>query len=158
MIDAALYLLEGEYGEAVFAGVAAIPIIEYLARGVQWSRLGKTLIKPLSNEIGAIGDLSKIAPKGESFLNKARNTYNRLLGKEYPTKLNLGRKAQPYDPKTGRFLSYIVNPGLKLSPITRFSSGFTQGWAETKGAVGATPVGRAGNVGYMLGNIIGHLL
>ena len=81
----------------------------------------------------------------------------KLWGKEYPTKLNRGGKVQPYNPETGRFLSYDSNPGFKLSPINRFSSGSVQGWAEAKGAVGATPVGRAGNIGYMLGRIIGGL-
>ena len=86
------------------------------------------------------------------------NSLKKLAGKEYPTKLNRGGKLQPYDPKTGRFLSYNSNLGLKLSPLTRFASGFAQGWAEAKGASGATPVGSAGNLGYMLGNTIGNLL
>ncbi len=86
------------------------------------------------------------------------SSFRKLVGKEYPSKLNRGGKLQPYDPKTGRFLSYGSNPGLKLSPLTRFTSGFAQGWAEAKGATAATPVGPAGNFGYMLGNVIGHLL
>jgi hypothetical protein len=95
--------------------------------------------------------------KFKSALDKAKNIFNTLIGKNYPTKLNRGATPQPYDPETGCFLSYSSNPGLKMSPISRFSTGFAQGWAEAKGAPGATPVGKAGNIGYIAGNITGNL-
>jgi len=95
--------------------------------------------------------------RAKSFWNKTKNIFNKLIGKDYPTKLNRGAKLQPYDPVTGRFLSYNANPGLKMSPISRFSAGFAQGWAEAKGAGVATPVGKAGNLGHMIGNTIGNL-
>ncbi|HEC32620.1 MAG TPA: hypothetical protein ENI41_09025 [Deltaproteobacteria bacterium] len=103
---------------------------------------------------GRLGRISQGGVKAKSL----RSSFRKLVGNDYPTKLNRGGKLQPYDPKTGRFLSYSSNPGLKLSPLTRFTSGFAQGWAEAKGATGATPVGSAGNIGYIIGNAIGSLL
>jgi RHS repeat-associated protein len=81
-----------------------------------------------------------------------------LIGKGYPTKLNRSGALQPYDPATGRYLSTVANPGTVMSPAGRFSAGFAQGWAESKGAAGSTPVGTAGNIGYALGNLLGSLL
>lgn len=81
-----------------------------------------------------------------------------LLGKGFPTKLNRGGLPQPYNPKTGQYLSYGANPGLNMSPVVRFAAGFGQGWAAAKGASGGTtPVGTAGNIGYTVGSFIGNL-
>jgi hypothetical protein len=80
-----------------------------------------------------------------------------LFGKGFPTKLNRGGLRQPYNPKTGRYLPYGANTGLKMSPVGRFVAGFSQGWAAAKGAsAGTTPVGTAGNIGHALGSFIGN--
>ncbi|MCK5707810.1 MAG: hypothetical protein KAI43_09160 [Candidatus Aureabacteria bacterium] len=80
-----------------------------------------------------------------------------LIGKKFPTKLNSAGKLQPYNPATGRYLSNSANVGLKFSPVGRFFAGFAQGYAEAKGASGATPVGKAGNLGNVIGNLIGNI-
>lgn len=80
-----------------------------------------------------------------------------LLGRGYPTKLNRAGQLQPYDPATGHYLSHSANPGAVMSPAGRFGAGFAQGWAESKGASGASPVGSAGKLGYALGNLFGSL-
>lgn len=79
----------------------------------------------------------------------------RLSGREFPAKPNRGGVFQPYDPKTGRYLPHSANPGLALSPLGRFGSGFASGFAETKGVTGPPPVGRAGAIGYELGRFLG---
>ncbi|WP_231758913.1 RHS repeat-associated core domain-containing protein [Microbulbifer elongatus] len=85
--------------------------------------------------------------------------WKRMIGKEFPVKKGAGGKPQPYDPKTGQYLSAEANPGAAMSPIGRFTNGFSQGFAEgsATGVTGATPVGRAGDVGYALGNLIGTI-
>ncbi len=80
-----------------------------------------------------------------------------LFGKGYPTKLNRGGLKQPWDPKTGRFLSYGANSGLRLSPASRFFSGLSHGYGSAKGAPASTPIGAAGNIGYMIGNALGNI-
>lgn len=75
----------------------------------------------------------------------------------------MGRQ-QPYMPKGspngqgGRYLSFDANPGLKMSPVGRFTMGFGQGVAEAQGATGAAPAGTAGNIGYFLGKIFGSFI
>lgn len=81
----------------------------------------------------------------------------RLIGKPFPTKTGHLGRSQPYNPSNGRYLPHSANPGPQLSPLALFGAGFGQGWGESKGAVGATPVGRAGNIGYMIGNTLGNL-
>ena len=81
-----------------------------------------------------------------------------VLGKGYPTKINIGGKLQPYNPANGQYLPYSSNPGLVRSPFTQFVAGFGQGYAEAKGASYATPVGRSGSIGHMLGSLLGSLL
>ena len=93
-----------------------------------------------------------------SAIKKGTGLLNKALGKPYAKKLNRAGKLQPYDSKTGQYLSNAANPGLKLSPLSRFSAGFGQGYSNAKGIGGGTPIGRAGNIGYMLGHFIGNLL
>ena len=76
LIDAGLYLLEAEYGDAAMAGIAAIPLVGYGGRAVQYGAKGvKKLLKNekilgilnsawrvVDNNIGTIGDITK-APK-----------------------------------------------------------------------------------------------
>ncbi|AWF81254.1 hypothetical protein BTJ40_10730 [Microbulbifer sp. A4B17] len=82
-----------------------------------------------------------------------------MIGKEFPVKKGAGGKPQPYNPKTGQYLSTEANPGAAISPIGRFTNGFSQEFAEgsATGVTGATPVGRAGDVGHALGNLIGTI-
>ncbi len=93
--------------------------------------------------IGGIGKVGRLGRK--------------LIGKPFPTKTGYLGRPQPYNPSNGRYLPHSANPGPQLSPLARFGAGFGQGWAESKGAVGATPVGKAGNIGYMIGNTLGNL-
>lgn len=46
-----------------------------------------------------------------------------------------------------------------MSPAARFSAGFSQGIMEAKGGdvQGATPVGKTGDVGHLVGMIVGNL-
>lgn len=90
-------------------------------------------------------------------LGKVGRLGRKLIGKPFPTKTGYMGRPQPYNPSNGRYLPHSANPGPQLSPLARFGAGFGQGWAESKGAVGATPVGRAGNIGYMIGNTLGNL-
>jgi hypothetical protein len=101
--------------------------------------------------------MSVLFPSGGFNIKASKGWLREALGKPYPTKANRANKLQPYDPKTGRFLSPNVNPGFKFSPFSRFAAGFGQGWGEAKGAGGATPIGRAGNIGYLLGRIMGNI-
>jgi RHS repeat-associated protein len=101
--------------------------------------------------------MSALFPPSGFNVKVPKSWMNKTIGKPYPTKINRAGKLQPYDPKTGRFLKNDANPGFKLSPLNRFVTGFGHGWAEAKGASGATPVGRAGNIGYMIGNFIGNI-
>jgi len=80
-----------------------------------------------------------------------------LIGKGYPTKLNAAGKLQPYDPVNGQYMSYSANPGLVHSPLGRFGAGLAQGWAESQGATGSTPVGTAGEIGHAIGSLAGSL-
>jgi RHS repeat-associated protein len=80
-----------------------------------------------------------------------------LIGKGFPTKLNRAGRAQPYNPANGQYLPAVANPGLKLSPVSRFSSGFAEGFNEAKGSgVPGVPIGKAGGWGYMLGYFLGQ--
>ncbi|WP_446011134.1 hypothetical protein [Candidatus Electrothrix sp.] len=82
----------------------------------------------------------------------------KLIGKPYPTKPGYMGRPQPYNPSNGRYLPHNANPGPQLSPLARFGAGVGQGWAEAKtGAQGATPVGKAGNLGHIVGNILGNI-
>ena len=63
LLDAAFYVLEGDWEGAGYSGMAAIPIFGQGARGVQYAKIGKKLIKPLGNEIGAVGNVSKLSRK-----------------------------------------------------------------------------------------------
>lgn len=101
--------------------------------------------------------MSALFPSNGFNLKAPKSWLRETVGKPYRTKPNRAEKLQPYDPKTGRFLKYDANPGFKLSPLNRFVTGFGQGWAEAKGASGAMPVGRAGNIGYMIGKFTGNL-
>ena len=108
-----------------------------------------------SKEItGAIIDLAPQA-KGLSLVKWVK----RSVGKGFPTKVGYMGRQQPYDPKTGRFLPFEANPGPVMSPFGRFSTGFSQGLMEAKGAgaTGATPVGKAGDWGAIVGKIIGTI-
>jgi len=81
-----------------------------------------------------------------------------LIGKSFPTKLNRGGVQQPFNPANGRFLSSNANPGLLLSPLSRFTAGFSHGFAEAfSGVQGGTVVGSAGNIGNTLGKIAGTI-
>ena len=97
-------------------------------------------------EMLPIGGIGKIGQLGR-----------RLIEKPFPTKTGYMGRPQPYNPANGRYLSPNANPGPQLSPLARFGAGFGQGWAEAKGATGATPVGRAGNIGHAIGNTLGNL-
>ncbi len=83
----------------------------------------------------------------------------KLVGKGFPTKKGFMGKPQPYDPKTGQYLPFEANPGIVMSPLGRFSAGFSQGVIEAKGAgvQGATPVGKAGSAGHFLGVVLGNI-
>ena len=87
-----------------------------------------------------------------------KGIWNKFRGKPFPEKFNRGAKLQPYDPKSGRFLSYDENHGLLLSPMTRLGAGIGLGLSAAKGVDGGTPVGRAGNLGYMVGYLLGNIL
>ena len=80
-----------------------------------------------------------------------------LFGRGNPEKLNRASRLQPYE-RAGKWLPYEANPGLNLSPIGRFSAGYSQGLAEAHGASG-TPyqVGTAGKAGYWLGRVTGAI-
>ncbi len=86
-----------------------------------------------------------------------KQALKRAVGREYPTKTGYMGRPQPYNPnKGGRYLPFEANPGLVGSPVGRFSSGMSQGFVEGyAGVQGATPVGRAGNVGHAIGNVLG---
>jgi len=81
-----------------------------------------------------------------------------LFGKPYPTKFNRAVK-QPYSRKTGRYLSYDVNPGIKHSTASFFASGFSQGIGS--GMTGARmpfAVSRAQALGQTIGYGVGSIL
>lgn len=88
-----------------------------------------------------------------------KNSLKRAVGKSYPTKTGYMGRPQPYGPD-GRYLSPAANPGVVMSPLGRFSSGFGQGLMEGagKGTQGATPVGRAGEFGHGIGVLLGQFL
>ena len=80
-----------------------------------------------------------------------------FIGSPYPTKLNRAGKLQPFDPATGKFLSYAANPGFIRSQASCFGAGFGQGYANSKGIEGGTPLGAAGKIGYIAGYIVGNI-
>ena len=106
---------------------------------------------------GVVFALSILMASEAETASRSPGLINKALGKPFPTKFNRAFRLQPYDPATRKYLSYTANSGFRLSPLTRFSSGFGQGYANAKGVGGGTPIGRAGNLGYILGNIIGNL-
>ena len=86
LLDALLYGLEGEYGSAVFALGAAVPLYGDLARlGKYGLKYGDDMLlfarKGLGNEIGAIGDVAGIASKGEtSVIGRVKDLQNLKQG------------------------------------------------------------------------------
>ncbi len=110
-------------------------------------KIASPVIKPLTNK------LDEIATVG---VQKTKD----LFGVGKPTKPNRGGVQQPYDPDTGRFLSYNENPGVKQSVGGRFTTGFAQGFGEatTNQSGLATPVGFAGQLGHALGTIAGSIV
>jgi hypothetical protein len=78
------------------------------------------------------------------------------IGYPFPVKPNFGGYLQPYNPATGRFMSYSANPGFMMSSGARFSAGFASGVGTAQGIPGPQPVGLAGNVGYVIGQLVGN--
>ena len=88
LIDAGLYLLEAEYGDAALAGIGAIPIVGYGGRAVQYGMKGvKKLLKNekflgflnsalrvVDNQIGTLGDFTRASKKkiiiGENMIDR----------------------------------------------------------------------------------------
>jgi RHS repeat-associated protein len=92
LIDAGLYLLEAEYGDAALAGIGAIPIAGYFGRAAQYGVKGvKRLLKNekflnfvnsawrvVDNEIGTIGDFARAPNSANSILVLGRGTPDEL--------------------------------------------------------------------------------
>jgi len=78
----------------------------------------------------------------------------------FPTKLNRARP-QPYDPTTGRWLSYADNELTKAiprSPVGRFAGFIGYGYGDAKGAGPVPdPVGPLETTAYWIGYIGGTL-
>jgi len=85
------------------------------------------------------------------------NNTGGLLAKN-PTKLNNAGQMQPYDPSNGQYLP-PPPPGPEYSADARGIIGAAKGYMEAKGATntGPPPLGKAGEVGYAIGQFLGNL-
>jgi RHS repeat-associated protein len=100
---------------------------------------------------------------GRNAASSALSWIKRLSGKPHPTKLNHGCKQQPYDPETGRYLSYEANPGFESSPVSHFSIGLSQGFSSAMSGAEIPPAVSTAqawgqNIGNLAGSIAGYLV
>ncbi len=111
----------------------------------------------------ANGDFSNGAKQlGEGVLLKkakaAKTLIRKAFGNGYPTKKGANGSQQPYDPKTGRYLTPAANPGLKYSPASSFLGGVANGYSSAAGkgnAQGPTVGGMPAKIGFAIGYAIG---
>jgi RHS repeat-associated protein len=103
LIDAGLYLLEAEYGDAALAGIGAIPIIGYGGRAAQYGIKGvKKLLKNekvlgflnstwrvVDNNIGTLGDFTRTSKNEMLFLGRPNSVTMRVKqGNGYASEIN----------------------------------------------------------------------
>ena len=103
LIDAGLYLLEGELLDAGMSGIAAIPIIGYGGRAVQYGMKGvKKLLKNekflgflnsalrvVDNQIGTLGDFTRASKNERLFLGRPDSVTKRVKqGNGYASEIN----------------------------------------------------------------------
>jgi len=120
---------------------------------------------PLPNPLSALPVTpilgAPVSPVGLSGLSLssmnsiAGTPLGRALGFPFPVKTGAGGALQPFNPANGQYLSFGTNPGLAAGSAGTFSAGFASGFATAQGAPGLVPVGTAGNIGYIIGQILG---
>ena len=107
---------------------------------------------------GALQHSTMITPGNAA--SKANKLIRTAIGKGNPTKKGALGQMQPYDKKTGRYLSFSANPGLKYSPAASFTGGFGNGFSNAVGAgnpVGPTIGGMPARIGYSIGYAAGKI-
>jgi RHS repeat-associated protein len=96
------------------------------------------------------------SPKGNA---KTPGKFSKIFkGKPFPEKLNRAGKMQPYNPLTGQYLTYSVNPGAVKSPFMYFSMGISEGFISgLSGAQMSPAISKARSLGQLIGNFVGTI-